>query len=98
MFYRYEVLNVDGEYQGIFTAFDPSERSYFNRFLKEPKWYSKNPNVDSKCWFTEEGYKKYGHIIEEMIAEKSYLTTRLITKEKLENVVCKGKIQCIELI
>lgn len=100
MFYRYEARNENGEYEGIFTFFNPSERRYFNRFLKEPKWYKNNPNVDSRCWFTEEGYNKYHHVIDEIIAGYNGFRkeVRLITKETLENVVCKGKIQCIELV
>ena len=53
MFYRYETKNENGEWEGIFSSFNPSERRYFNRFLREPKWYSKNPGIDSSCWFTE---------------------------------------------
>lgn len=100
MFYRYEAKNKDGQYEGIFSFFNPSERRYFNRFLKEPKWYKKNPDVDSRCWFTEEGYNKYHHIIDEIILgyDGSKGEVRLLTKETLENIVCKGKIQCIELV
>ena len=104
MFYRYEAINkATGQFEGIFSFFNPSERRYFNRFLKEPKWYENNPNVDSKCWFTEEGFNKYHYIIDEMIESYNQLhylklEVRLITKETLENVVCKGKMQCIELI
>ena len=103
MYYRYEAKNKDGQYEGIFSFFNPSERRYFNRFLREPKWYEKNPDVDSRCWFTEEGYNKYHHVIDEIISgynEWGYRTleVRLLTKETLDNVVCKGKIQCIEAI
>ena len=58
MFYRYEAKNKEGKYEGIFSFFNPSQRRHFNRFVKEPKWYEKNPDVPSKCWFTEEGFKK----------------------------------------
>lgn len=98
MFYRYEAKNENGEYEGIFSFFNPSERRYFNRFLKEPKWYEKNPDVNSRCWFTEEGYNKYHHVIDEIISSYRGIEVRLLTKEILDNVVCKGKIQCIELI
>lgn len=101
MFYRYEAKNKEtNEYEGIFSFFNPSERRYFNRFLKEPKWYEKNPDVESRCWFTEEGYNKYHHIIDEIISGYNGFDkeVRLLTKETLENVVCKGKIQCIELV
>ena len=96
MFYRYEARNEHGEYEGIFSFFNPDERRYFNRFVKEPKWYKNNPNVNSRCWFTEEGYNKYHHIIDELIAANGNLDVRLITKDVLDNVACKGKIQCIE--
>ena len=115
MFYRYEakikddfsqwqVKDEDREWQGVFSFFNPTERRYFNRFLKEPKWYENNPSVDSKCWFTEEGYKKYHHIIEQIISGNigyrpmSHLEIRLVTKETLSNIACKGKMQCIELV
>ena len=105
MFYRYEAKNKNGQYEGIFSFFNPSERRYFNRFLKEPKWYEKNPDVDSKCWFTEEGYNKYHHVIDEILSGNvgyrhmnHIVEVRLLTKETLDNVVCKGKIQCIEVI
>lgn len=98
MFYRYEAKNKNGQYEGIFSFFNPSERRYFNRFLKEPKWYEKNPNVDSRCWFTEEGYIKYHHIIDELISGNGALEVRLLIKDTLDNIVCRGKIQCIEII
>lgn len=104
MFYRYEAKNKDGQYEGIFSFFNPSERRYFNRFLREPKWYENNPDTDSKCWFTEEGYNKYHNVIDEILSgnvgyrSMSHLEIRLVTKETLDNVVCKGKIQCIELV
>ena len=104
MFYRYEAKNKDGQYKGIFSFFNPSERRYFNRFLKEPKWYKKNPNVNSRCWLTEEGYRKYHHIIDEIISGYNgwrgyeHLKIRLLTKETLDNIACKGKCQCIELV
>ena len=97
MFYRYEALNETGDYEGIFCFLNPSERRYFSRYVKEPKWYKKNPYKVTRCWFTEEGYEKCHHIIEELIADKN-LTIRILTKDKLNNIVCKGKIQCIELV
>lgn len=98
MFYRYETKNENGEWEGIFSFFNPSERRYFNRFLREPKWYSKNPGIDSRCWFTEEGYQKYHHVIDEIILSYQNFDVRIITAESLNNIVCKGKIQCIERI
>ena len=98
MFYRYEAKNEHGEYEGIFSFFNPSERRYFNRFLREPKWYEKNPDVESRCWFTEDGYNKYHHVIDDLIAWQGGLEVRLLVKETLDHIACKGKIQCIELV
>lgn len=98
MYYRYEAKNQKGEYEGIFSFLNPSQRRYFNRFLKEPKWYEKNPGVESRCWFTQEGYEKYHSIIDEMISGDWRLEVRLLTKDTLDNIVCKGKIQCIEAV
>lgn len=98
MFYRYEARNKNGEYEGIFSFFNPSQRRYFNRFLREPKWYENNPDVDSRCWFTEEGYEKYHSVIDELICGAGIKDVRLLVKETLDNIVCKGKIQCIETI
>ena len=98
MYYRYEAMNENGEYEGIFSFFDPSQRRYFNRFLKEPKWYKNNPNVESKCWFTEEDYKKYHHIIDELIIESGLSNIKLIKCETLCQLVMKGKMQCITLM
>lgn len=98
MFYRYEAKNKDGQYEGIFSFFDPSQRRYVSRFFKEPKWYEKNPDVNSKCWFTEEGYKKYGSIIEDLIYESRIADFRLLTFENLDNIVVQGKIQCIQIV
>jgi len=96
MFYRYEAKNESGQYEGIFKFFNPDQRRYFNRFVKEPKWYEKNPNTNSHCWFTDKGYEKYHSVVEKLISECHGLEVRLLKKESLENIVCKGKIQCIE--
>jgi hypothetical protein len=98
MFYRYEAKTKEGKYKGIFSFFNPSQRRYFNRFVKEPKWYEENPDVSSKCWFTEEGYEKYHEIIENFIYENRIRDFRLLKKSNLTNVVCQGKIQCIQTI
>lgn len=90
--------NKDEQYEGIFSFFNPSERRYFNRFLKEPKWYENNPDIESRCWFTEEGYIKYHSVIDELISGNRTLEVRLLVKDTLDNIVCKGKIQCIEAI
>lgn len=98
MFYRYEAKTKDGEYEGIFSFLNPSQRRYFNRFVKEPKWYEKNPDTPSKCWFTEEGFKKYHDIIETFICENRIEDFRLLKEPVLQNLVCQGKIQCIQII
>lgn len=98
MYYRYEALNKNGEYEGIFSFFNPDHRRYFNRFLREPKWYEKNPNIPSRCWFTECGYNKYHHVIDYLITWAGIKNVRLLQQPTLDNIVCKGKIQCIELI
>ena len=98
MFYRYEAKNADGIYEGIFSFFNPDHRRRFNRYLKEPKWYENNPDVDSRCWFTEAGYQKYHHVIDDLIIEAGIRNVRLLTCDDLPNIVCKGKIQCIERV
>lgn len=98
MFYRYEGKNRKGQFVGIFCVLNPSQRRYFNRFLKAPKWYDDNPDVDSKCWFTEEGYQKYHKVIEDLISELQNVEVRLLKTETLENLVVCGKIQCIQLV
>lgn len=95
MFYRYEAKNKNGIYVGIFGVFNPDQRRYFGRFLKEPKWYSQNPGVDSRCWFTELGFQKYGPVIDEIISDCPNIEYRIIKSEHLNNIVVKGKIQCI---
>lgn len=97
MYYRYEAKK-NGEHVGIFAVLNPDQRRYFARFLKEPEWYKSNPGVDSRCWFTEYGYEKYHHIIDELIEESGNLEVRVVTKETLPNVVIRGKVQCIELV
>lgn len=98
MYYRYEAKNKNGEFVGIFQVFNSFQGRYFNRFLRAPKWYDTHPDVDSKCWFTEEGYQKYRHVIDQMIKETYKIEARLLTAEKLDNLVVNGKIQCIQLV
>ena len=98
MYYRYEIKNNKSEFVGIFSVFNPSQRRYFNRFLKEPKWYKNNPDKKSRCWFTEVGYQKYHTIIENLISELRNPEIRLLKMDTLKNIVVNGKIQCIELI
>lgn len=77
----------------------PSHRRKVGRFLSEPKWYSKNPDTDSRCWFTQYGYERYHRQMEEIIED--YLTfnedvkIRLLKSEEPGRIVMLGKIQCI---
>lgn len=102
MYYRYEARRKDSaEWLGIFAsgALNPSQRRQWGRVLREPKWYEKNPDTASKCWFTEYGYEKYHNLMDEMISETTNVwKIRLITCDKLGKLVCKGKVQCVELV
>jgi hypothetical protein len=93
MYYRYEALAPNGEYKGIFSFFNPSQRRYFNRFVREPKWYKNNADANSRCWFTEKGYEKYHHIIDTLIGECRNLKVRIISQEVLCTIAVSGKIQ-----
>lgn len=54
MFYRYEVrTDPDKPWEGGFQRLFPDQRRYIGRFLKEPKWYKKHPDVETRCWFTQ---------------------------------------------
>ena len=103
MYYRYEVRQRDGSWAGICSLLNPSERRLFNRFIREPKWYSMDNNAHKKstCWLTEEGFKKYGNKIVKMIQKHREWTetppVRLRQTENLDNIVHKGKIQVINL-
>lgn len=98
MFYRYEVrTDPDKPWEGGFQRLFPDQRRYIGRFLKEPKWYKKHPDVETRCWFTQEGFDKYGGLVREAI-EKRGVEYRLIKSESLENIVMLGKIQCIQRI
>lgn len=97
MYYRYVAKDVNGEYKGIFSFLNPDERRYFGRYVKEPTWYKKHPGVDSTCWFTETGYQKYHTLIEYLVSNHQGLDIKLETRDALDNIVCKGKVQCITL-
>ena len=81
----------------MLPVFFPDQRRYIGRFLKEPKWYKEHPNVATRCWFTQEGFDKYGDLVKEAI-EKRDVEYRLVRSESLENIVMLGKIQCIQRI
>ena len=98
MYYRYEAKNEKGEWEGIFAFLDPSQRRRFSQYVKEPTWYKNNPDINSKCWFTELGYNKYHHIVEDLINEVGNLEIRLLRKNIVDNIVVKGTIQCIQVV
>ncbi len=102
MFYRYEAKRPnepDDAWKGICQAMTPDHSRKTARFLKDPKWYEKNPDTDSRCWFTQFGYDKYHETMEKIIddcIEWYYeLDVRILMTETLEDVVMQGKIQCI---
>lgn len=108
MYYRFEACKAQessekkNSWVGIFSVLNPSQRRFIGRTLAEPKWYEKNLNIESKCWFTEKGYEKYKDVLEGMIEE--YLLYhpnakfRVVKKDNLENYAVKGSIQCIEIV
>ena len=96
MFYRYEVrTDPDKPWEGGFQRLFPDQRRYIGRFLKEPKWYKKHPDVETRCWFTQEGFDKYGGLVREAI-EKRGVEYRLINWKTLScwerSSVYKGSI------
>lgn len=105
MYYRYEARytgDKDAEWEGIFQFFSPDERRKWY-CLAVPKWYEKNPDVDSQAWFTQHGYDKWHEKMEKTIED--YLSwcnegweVRLLQVETLDNIVFKGKTQCIVTI
>ena len=74
MFYRYEVrIGSDKPWEGGFQCLFPDQLRHIGRYLKEPKWYKNHPDVDTRCWFTQEGFDKYGDLVEEAIKERGVL-------------------------
>ncbi|MFR3412139.1 MAG: hypothetical protein ACLTS1_06325 [Coprococcus sp.] len=85
----------------VSSVFSLDQLRHIGRYLKEPKWYKNHPDVDTRCWFTQEGFDKYGDLVEEAIKERGILNYpngeyRLVKSETLENIVMLGKIQCIQ--
>lgn len=100
MFYRYEVRLPNSEnWDGICSGLlDPSERRFLNRYLRVPKWYATHKNIESRCWLTEEGYRKYYGVFEKIIEDihpSRYSEIRCIATEDPGRVLRKGKIQTI---
>lgn len=98
MFYRYEAKNNEGQYEGICSFFNPDHQRRLNRAVSVPKWYENNPDTESRCWFTEEGFRKYHQVIDDIIIEADIKNVRILICDALPNIVCKGKIQCIERV
>lgn len=104
MFYRYEVnkYNELSEWEGVFSAFNPTQRRRISRWLCEPKWYKKHLKTKSKCWFTDIGFQKYHEQIEkeieEVLAFHSDWQIRKVENNRLDNLAMLGKIQCIQLL
>ena len=104
MFYRFEIrTSPDSPWEGGFQYLFPDQIRYITRFVREPKWYQNHPDINTRCWFTQEGFTKYGDIIQEAIEECGVLDypnskMRILKRPSLENIVMHGKIQCIQLI
>ena len=103
MYYRYEMrTGADKPWQGCFQFFYPDELRYIGKWLKEPKWYQKHPDKESRCWFTDYGFEKFQDIIKEIIQNRldsnPEWEMRLLQTESLERIVMKGKVQCIQLV
>ena len=103
MYYRFEVRrSANDPWEGCFQYLFPDQRRFLGRWIKEPKWYQKHPFTNSRCWFTQEGFEKYGDLVEEVVKERmenfSEGEMRILKRPKLENIVMHGKIQCIQLI
>ncbi len=109
-FYRYECVwmryphRTEGteQWEGIFQFLDPDQRRKWY-CLPVPKWYSQHPNSDSKAWFTEHGFQKYGEKMRKALEhfcelhDESFVI-RLLVAEKLPNLVMTGKTQCIQKV
>ena len=103
MFYRYEIRTArDEPWQGCFQFFYPDQCRYIGQWLKEPTWYKKHPETESRCWFTQYGFGKFQDIFEELVQSRLESNpgweVRLLQAEVLENVAKKGKVQWIELV
>lgn len=104
MYYRYEARctkgnDEDKKWQGIFQCFGPDERRKWY-CLHVPKWYEQNPDIKSQAWFTQHGYEKWHEKMEKTIEDfllwrSNGWEIRLLQTENLNNIVSKGKTQCI---
>lgn len=101
MFYRYEIRkDKDLEWEGVFSCFDPDQRRFWSRLLRDPAWYRTHEDTPSRCQFTEYGYNKYHEIMDEMVEDLLYyrpaVECRILKENELSNIVSRGKVQCIE--
>ena len=102
MYYRYEIrfLTENAEWKGVFQAFSPSQRRKWY-CLAEPKYYEDHPDVETKAWFTLHGYDKWHGKMDAMLEQYKNdkdIEIRILTAETLDNLVMKGKTQCIQRI
>ena len=102
MYYRYIAQERSGSgWKGLCQVLTPDCRRKIGQFISEPKWYRTHPDIDSECWFTEQGYNKYHKKIEEIIDHYKEnwgeLKVRLLKATQLDNIVMVGKIQIIRL-
>lgn len=100
MYYRYEAKMPHEEWIGIFQIFDPDQRRKWY-CLHVPKYYEKNPDVETKAWFTQHGYEKYHEKMDNMLSiykDDPDIEIRIVTADTLDNIVMLGKTQCIQRI
>lgn len=104
MYYRYvgrRLNGTDTSLKGIFEIFTPDERRKWGSCLATPKWYSKHPDVETEAWFTQHGYDKWHGKMDAIINDfldaygRNNYEISLLRVETLNNIVSKGKTQCI---
>ncbi len=100
MYYRYEAKIEPDEWIGVFQIFDPDQRRKWY-CLREPKYYEKNPDIETKAWFTQHGYEKYHEKMDNMLSiykDDPDIKIRIVTADALDNIVMLGKTQCIQRV
>jgi hypothetical protein len=100
MYYRYEAKIEPDEWIGVFQIFDPDQRRKWY-CLREPKYYEKNPDIETKAWFTQHGYEKYHEKMDNMLSiykNDPDIKIRIVTADTLDNIVMLGKTQCIQRV
>lgn len=67
--------------------------------LAIPKWYSNHTATPSKAWFTQYGFEKWHpkmlETLHVFLERYPYFEIRILTCDKPDNIVMKGKTQCI---